>query len=286
MTGPESSLTLTVRPFLLTFGLQRSVMQGLTTLNRSAIRYLKRSPGAFVTSLITDGVRHFAHHRRSPRAFVTSIIIDVRPGAFVTSLIINVRPFGFEDARQFTATSAITFGHSTPTTFVLLGQIARPLDLTDVRLRAFVASPNIDAKQSAVRLILRIRSAQHSLSLTFGQPASTVRLSVAYSVHHSSSSVAYVRPRTTRHSMSTSVRTSLDHPFQRAFKNRSSIHVKERPNVARRSISTSVTKPLVNSHQRAFKNERSDTARQSMFSSVQEVARSASNLFDLLVSTT
>ncbi|KOM27000.1 hypothetical protein LR48_Vigan349s001400 [Vigna angularis] len=97
-----------------------------------------------------------ARHSLGSAIFVldrsTIRLIDVRQlGMDRTAFLINVRPFGFEDARQFTATSTITSGHSTPTTFVLLGQIVRPLDLKGVRLRAFVASPNIDAKQSVVR---------------------------------------------------------------------------------------------------------------------------------------
>ncbi|KOM56686.1 hypothetical protein LR48_Vigan10g257800 [Vigna angularis] len=271
---------------------------------------------------------------------------------------------------------------STPTTFVLLGQIVRPLDLTDVRLRAFVASPNIDAKQSVVRphpsnskrptltlpdvrptrlngsafrglqrpsffpIVVRHfqgrpyfntngpplgltlvrppdvrhlgfnRSANrfinvrqftqeafgHSDSLAFGQS-----ISLTYGPKRPAFSLmdvrppalldpVDVRPRTpsliARPSMTMNVHTvsrsalTLNHQCQRASTHRSTIHFNERYKTARQFMSTSVKPPLVNSHQRAFENERSDTARQSMFSSVQEVARSASNLFDLLVSTT
>ncbi|KOM42540.1 hypothetical protein LR48_Vigan05g014400 [Vigna angularis] len=104
-----------------------------------------------------------------PRFERSTIPVDERSRnqSFVLALCIRAldnpdrsssRPFGLllvSTPRQFLCTSVQVLHSSIrpfiPTTFVLLGYIVRSLDLIDARLGAFVASLNIDAKQSAVR---------------------------------------------------------------------------------------------------------------------------------------
>ncbi|BAT82278.1 hypothetical protein VIGAN_03226200 [Vigna angularis var. angularis] len=87
----------------------------------------------------------------------------------------------------------------------------------------------LDARQSNVNE----RSQSRSFDLNARQFISTsVQTSLTFHFNE--------RSKSARQSMSTSVHSALDDSFQRAFKNRSSIH--ERPNIARQFISTSIQK--------------------------------------------
>ncbi|KOM31814.1 hypothetical protein LR48_Vigan01g137000 [Vigna angularis] len=154
------SLALTVRPFALT-----------------GDRPLGLNPSASIVRLsVASSVQHSASLTFGHSASTAFGLTDVRPLILYRSAILAliVRPFALIDARPSVASSAPTFGHSTP---LILGHSAstvRPFSLTNVR------PLSLNPSASIVRLFAASlkRSCIRPLSLTdvrpFGLNRSTI----------------------------------------------------------------------------------------------------------------
>ncbi|KOM50490.1 hypothetical protein LR48_Vigan08g131700 [Vigna angularis] len=225
---------------------------------------------------------------RSPATFVHSVLNDQPSGVSSSSKrhthnLANVRPrLSCSNARQSVCTSVQT-AKVRPRRSESNARQSVCTSVKTISVRPF-GIPSLSTAHPHVRSLPLIHSSRgalpHSASLAFGILAATVRpiTSLAFAYFRGSIRSLHLfdaRPQAS----SRQLQKVLANSVQRAFKHRSQIHIDKRSRSAGQCMSTSVQISLdihCNERSNTARQSTSTSTRQSMFSSLQEVGRSAS----------